>query len=167
MNAMGQAAQRQAEEHSAKYLTFVLGEEQYAISIMNVREIIGMQPITVLPQSPPHIKGVINLRGKVIAVVDLRTKLGMPENQYTEHTCTLVVEVQAAGRVVQVGLVVDAVSDVALFREDQIESSPELNPNSGDDISYVAGLAQSGQGTTIILDTDLLLVMDGAAVMAA
>src|SRR5918911_91584 len=85
-----------AHERSGKYLIFHLGEEEFGAQILKVREIIGLQDITVVPQTPSYVKGVINLRGKVIPVIDLRLKFGMPEVAYTQKTCIIVVHAQMA-----------------------------------------------------------------------
>ncbi len=91
-----------------KYPTFVLGEEEYGVEILKVREILGMMPITNVPRTPPFVKGVINLRGKVIPVIDLRLKFGMPEIEYAQETCVIVVEVDG----VPMGIIVDTVREV-------------------------------------------------------
>ena len=99
-------------DKEGKYLTFSLAGEEYGIGILKVKEIIGMMPITIVPQTPPYIKGVINLRGKVIPVIDLRFKFLMNAADYTERTCIIVVEITAAGRTILMGIVVDSVSEV-------------------------------------------------------
>ncbi|MGD9976299.1 MAG: chemotaxis protein CheW, partial [Desulfatirhabdiaceae bacterium] len=93
-----------------KYLTFTLGQEEYGIGIKKIREIIGLMPITAIPEMPAYIKGVINLRGRVIPVVDLRLRFSMPEIDYTERTCIVVVEMESADGHATIGIVVDAVS---------------------------------------------------------
>ncbi len=99
-------------DREGKYLTFSLADEEYGIGILKIREIIGMMSITSVPQTPPFVKGVINLRGKVIPVVDLRLRFGMQEIEYTESTCIIVVEIEGQAVTVQIGIVVDAVSEV-------------------------------------------------------
>src|ERR1700746_3849963 len=84
----------QADRRTGKYLTFQLAQEEFGISVLKVREIMGLQEITGVPQTPPHIKGVINLRGKVVPVIDLRLKFGMPAAEYTHRTCIIVTQVQ-------------------------------------------------------------------------
>ncbi|RLC07538.1 MAG: hypothetical protein DRH43_11590 [Deltaproteobacteria bacterium] len=119
---MGQAGMDVLQADSeGKYLTFVLDEEEYGISILKVKEIIGMMPITAVPRTPVFVKGVINLRGKVIPVVDLRLKFGMEEIDYTERTCIIVVEIAGESSHVLTGLVVDAVS------EEQAQGIEQIN----------------------------------------
>ena len=99
-------------EREGKYLTFTLAEEEYGIGILKIKEIIGMMPITTVPQTPEFVKGVINLRGKVIPVIDLRLRFGMGEIDYTERTCIIVVEIDGQAGTVLIGTVVDSVSEV-------------------------------------------------------
>jgi len=99
-------------EREGKYLTFTLASEDYGIGILKIKEIIGMMPITSVPQTPSFVKGVVNLRGKVIPVVDLRLKFGMPAIDYTERTCIIVVEISGQSGAIKIGIVVDAVSEV-------------------------------------------------------
>ena len=107
-----------------KYLTFALADEEYGISILKVKEIIGMMPITTVPQTPEFVKGVINLRGKVISVMDLRLKFGMDEIEYTERTCIIVVEIAgASNNTILIGIVVDSVSEVLNIKSDDTEDA--------------------------------------------
>ena len=99
-------------DREGKYLTFSLGEEEYGIGILRVKEIIGMMRITPIPQTPEYVKGVINLRGKVIPVIDLRVRFAMASASYTERTCIVVVEIDAATGRLHIGIVVDSVSEV-------------------------------------------------------
>ena len=101
------------EELHGKYLSFFLKGEEYAINISQIIEIIGMQAITQIPKTPESIKGVINLRGKIIPIMDLRVKFGMEEKQYDERTCTVVVEIEQDGETKQIGLIVDTVNEVS------------------------------------------------------
>ncbi len=95
-----------------KYLTFTLGGEEYGIGILKIKEIIGMMHVTTMPQTPDFVKGVINLRGKVIPVMDLRLRFGMAAMDYTERTCIIVVEIEGNGGTIQIGIVVESVSEV-------------------------------------------------------
>jgi purine-binding chemotaxis protein CheW len=137
---------------SGKYLTFKLAEEDYGISLLKVREIIGMMPITSVPRTPAHVKGVINLRGKVIPVTDLRLRFDMPETDYTDRTCIIVVEIQTADSTVQMGIVVDAVTEVLPVREDEIEPAPEFGASV--DTRYILGMANMEGAVKILLDID-------------
>lgn len=113
-------------DREGKYLTFSLAGEEYGIGILKVKEIIGMMPITTVPRTPPFVKGVINLRGKVIPVVDLRLKFGMEEMAYAERTCIIVVEIRGEGGSVLIGIVVDSVSEVLNIKGGDIEETPAL-----------------------------------------
>jgi purine-binding chemotaxis protein CheW len=135
-----------------KYLTFALGEEEYGLPVLRVREIIKMMDITVVPQVPPYVKGVINLRGKVIPVVDLRLKFNFPSIDYTERTSIIVVHVTLASGSMMMGIVVDAVSEVINIAADEIEATPEF----GDDMKtdYLQGLAKIKGKVKLLLDLD-------------
>src|SRR5438309_7255294 len=97
---------------AGKYLTFQLANEEFGIRVLKVREIMGLQEITAVPQTPAHVKGVINLRGKVIPVIDLRLKFGLPAAEYTQRTCIIVAQVQGEAGPIQMGVIVDGVSEV-------------------------------------------------------
>lgn len=138
-----------------KYLTFELAGEQYGIGILKIREIIGMMPVTPVPKTPSFVKGVINLRGKVIPVVDLRLKFGMEAAEYTDRTCIIVVEVKAQTGLITMGIVVDSVSEVLNIKEDQIAETPSFGTNV--DTEYILGIAKTGDGVKILLDIDKIL----------
>jgi purine-binding chemotaxis protein CheW len=144
-----------AREKEAKYLTFALAEEEYGIGILKVKEIIGMMQITSVPQTPVFVKGVINLRGKVIPVVDLRLKFGMPEINYTERTCIIVVEAEGERSDTQMGIVVDAVSEVLNIRAEDIEDTPKFGAALNTD--FIMGMAKTEGGVKILLDIDKVL----------
>lgn len=144
-----------------KYLTFALGNEEYGLEILKVREIIGMMDITPVPNVPSYVKGVINLRGKVIPVVGLRSKFGMESVGYTERTCIIVVDVQVEGRPMLVGIVVDAVSEVLNITKEEIENTPHFG--SGLDIEYIVGIAKIKGKVKILLDIDKVLRDGGLA----
>ncbi|MEJ5300822.1 MAG: chemotaxis protein CheW [Thermodesulforhabdaceae bacterium] len=141
-----------------KYLTFRLGEEEYGIEILKVKEIIGMMPITPIPQTPEYIKGVINLRGKVIPVIDLRLRFRMPEVPYTERTCIIVVEVKVANEPISIGIVVDAVSEVSQIKEEDIEATPSFGTSL--DTNYILGMAKTDNSVKILLDIDQVLTQE-------
>ena len=146
-----------------KYLTFVLGLEEYGIGIRKVKEIIGMLPITPVPRTPEHLKGVINLRGKVIPVVDLRVKFGMKEKEYSERTCIIVVEVRGSSGPVLMGIVVDAVSEVLNIRKSDIEDPPTFRGKG--DPGYILGLAKTGKTLKILLDIDRVFPHEGNSLL--
>ena len=143
------------KKREGKYLTFVLADEEYGISILTVREIIGMLPITSVPQTPSFVKGVINLRGKVIPILDLRTKFGMPSIDYTEKTSIIVVDVRAETGIIQIGVVVDHVSEVVNIRGDDIEDTPTFGTSL--DTSFILGMAKIGKSVKILLEIDRVL----------
>ncbi len=138
-----------------KYLTFTLANEDYGIGILKIKEIIGMMPITSVPQTPTFVKGVVNLRGKVIPVVDLRLKFGMPSIDYTERTCIIVVEISGQAGAVKIGIVVDAVSEVLSIKNEDIESTPTFGTRVNTD--YILGMAKMGGKVKILLDIDQVL----------
>ncbi len=135
---------------TGKYLTFMLAQESYGIGILRVKEIIGMMPITSVPQTPRFVKGVINLRGKVIPIIDLRLKFSMESAAYSEHTCIIVVEVDAGSGTVLIGIVVDAVSEVININEEEIEDSPSFGINLNTD--YILGMAKTNGDVKILLN---------------
>lgn len=143
------------EERSGKYLTFDLGAEEYGIPIIKVREINGMMAITKVPQTDEYVKGVINLRGKVIPVIDLRLKFGMEAADYTERTCIIVVEVQGEKGTISIGLVVDAVSEVNNIKGEEIEDPPKFGTSLSTD--YILGMAKKEDGVKILLDINRVL----------
>jgi len=118
------------DEREGKYLTFTLDKVEYGIGISKVSEIIGMIPVTSVPRTPDFVKGVINLRGKVIPVVDLRLRVGMEEIEYTERICIIVVEIAAGAGPVMIGIVVDAVSEVLNIKGEISRIHPRSEPSS-------------------------------------
>jgi purine-binding chemotaxis protein CheW len=146
-----------------KYLTFTLAEEEYGIGILKVKEIIGIMGITTVPQTPDYVKGVINLRGKVIPVVDLRLKFGMEAMEYTERTCIIVVEIEEDNRKIQMGIVVDAVSEVMNIKAGDIEDTP--NFGSRLNTEYILGMAKIGGKVKILLDIGNVLNSEGLSLM--
>jgi purine-binding chemotaxis protein CheW len=144
-----------AISREGKYLTFALADEEYGIGILKVREIIGIMPITTVPQTPEFVKGVINLRGKVIPVVALRRKFGMEEIEYTERTCIIVVEITGSSGAILMGIVVDSVSEVLNIKSDDIEDAPTFGASL--DTQYILGMAKVEGGVKILLDIDRVL----------
>ena len=151
---MDQAVKVMADREG-KYLTFSMAEEEYGIGILKIKEIIGMMPITTVPKTPEFVKGVINLRGKVIPVVDLRLRFGMEAIDYTERTCIIVVEIEGVSGTVMIGIVVDAVSEVLNINGDEIEDTPTFGAKL--DINYILGMAKMEGGVKILLDIDQVL----------
>ena len=150
-------------EKEGKYLTFVLNEEEYGIGILKIKEIIGMMPITSVPQTPEFVKGVINLRGKVIPVVDLRLRFGMTSIDYNDRTCIIVVGIEGQAGTVMIGIVVDAVSEVLNIKAEDIEDTPAFGTTL--DTDYILGMAKMEGGVKILLDIDQVLSGDEIAVL--
>ncbi len=154
-----EALQKQVDlpttDKEGKYLTFALGQEEFGLEILKVREIIGYMEITAVPQTPPHVKGVINLRGQVIPVVDLRLKFGMEEAEITEQSCIIVVEIDAGDRHFQTGIVVDHVQEVLDIAGEEIEDSPEFG--SSVNTEFILGMGKIGDTVKILLDIDKVL----------
>jgi purine-binding chemotaxis protein CheW len=142
-------------DREGKYLTFALAGEEYGIGILKVKEIIGIMTITPVPQTPGYIKGVINLRGKVIPVIDLRLKFNMESAAYTERTCIIVVEISNNEHKIMMGIVVDSVSEVLNIRQGEIADTPAFG--SRVDTAYILGMAKMGGGVKILLDIDRVL----------
>ena len=151
-------------EREGKYLTFSLAGEEYGIGILEIKEIIGMMPITSVPQTPEFVKGVINLRGKVIPVVDLRLRFGMASIDYDERTCIIVVEIGAAGLHVVIGIVVDSVSEVLNIKGDDIEDTPTFGTALNTD--YILGMAKMDGKVKILLDIAEVLGADDLTLLA-
>ncbi len=152
--AMNQAVKAIANREG-KYLTFSMGREEYGIGILKVKEIIGMMPVTSVPQTPGFVKGVINLRGKVIPVMNLRLKFGMEEIPQTDRTCIIVVETRKIRGAGLVGIVVDSVSEVLNIKSGEIEEPPVLGAELKAD--YILGMAKINGGVKILLDIDTIL----------
>jgi purine-binding chemotaxis protein CheW len=140
---------------AGKYLTFSLAGEEYGINILKIKEIIGMMPITSVPQTPQFVKGVINLRGKVIPVIDLRLKFGMEPMDYGERTCIVVVEVEGASSTILIGSVVDSVSEVLNIKQEDIEDPPSFGTRLNTEA--ILGMAKMDGDVKILLDIDMVL----------
>jgi purine-binding chemotaxis protein CheW len=138
---------------AGKYLTFDLAEEHYGLEIMRVQEIVGIMPVTRVPRMPEFVAGVVNLRGRVIPVVDLRLAFGLPGVETTDRTCIIVVRIEReSGASVVMGVIVDEVSDVAYLADDAIEETPEFT--SDVDTSFIKGVGRIEQRVLLLLDID-------------
>lgn len=157
MTAPGQATK--VDQRAGKYLTFGLGNEEFAIQVLKVREIMGVQEITAVPHMPGHVKGVINLRGKVIPVVDLRLKFGLPEVEYTQRTCIVVAQIHNVSEKALIGVIVDAVSEVLTLQSGEIEDTPDFG--GGVATPYLLGMAKIKSKVKILLDIDKVLAVEG------
>ncbi len=140
---------------AGKYLTFALGSEEYGLEILKVREIIGYMDITAVPQMPSYVKGVINLRGQVIPVIDLRAKFRMQTAEVTEETCIIVVEIHQSGRKFSTGIVVDHVQEVLDIEGEKIEEAPQFDSSVNTD--FILGIGKVGESVKILLDIDKVL----------
>ena len=140
---------------AGKYLTFKLNTEDYGIEILTVQEIIQMQQITKVPKVADYIRGVINLRGKVIPVVELRKKFGQESCEDTEETCIIVVQVETDDRPITMGIIIDAVKEVLQIEANQIEETPSLGANI--DTDFITGMGKVGDEVKILLDIDKVL----------
>lgn len=140
-----------------KFLSFKLGAEEYGVEILSVREIIGLLDITPLPQTPDYVKGVVNLRGKIIPVINLRTRFGLETVSYTDQTCIVVVEVTSAfdDESYHIGVIVDTVSEVLDITQSQIEPPPEFGNSVNAD--YVKGMGKLEHRVVILLDINKVL----------
>jgi purine-binding chemotaxis protein CheW len=152
-----------AHHREGKYLTFTLAGEEYGIGILKVKEIIGIITITAIPQTPSHVKGVINLRGKVIPVIDLRLKFGMPPLEYTERTCIIVIEVSQKVGYILIGILVDSVSEVLNIKGADIEDTPNFGTHLNTD--FILGMAKAGGAIKILLDIDRVMNADEVAAL--
>jgi purine-binding chemotaxis protein CheW len=143
------------DARSGKYLTFQLGNEEFGVRVLKVREIMGIQEITAVPQTPGHVKGVINLRGKVVPVIDLRLKFGLPSAEYTQRTCIIVTQVQGDAGLILIGVIVDGVSEVLNLASSDVEDTPDF----GEDVAaqYLLGMAKVKGKVKILLDIDKVL----------
>ena len=152
-----EAEKKESPTYEGQFLTFTLNSEEYGIEILKVREIIGVMDITTVPQTPEFMKGVINLRGTVIQVVDLRLKFSMQEEEHTQETCVIVVETNSS----QVGIMVDSVSEVLNIQNGEIEETPSFG--QGIDTDFIMGLGKVKERIIILLNIEQILsseVMD-------
>lgn len=157
---------------SQQYVTFSLGDELFGVEVTRAREILSITPVTKVPQTPDYLLGVINLRGQVVPVVDMRLKLGLPVSEETEDTCVIVVEVQVDGESIIVGALADAVREVLEIRSDHIEPAPRLGTRLKTD--FITGMGKVDEQFLILLNIDrvfsteeLAIVQDAGQVSAA
>jgi purine-binding chemotaxis protein CheW len=146
------------ETQGGRYLTFLIDNESYGLPIKKVKEIIGLMEITHIPKTRNYIKGVINLRGKIIPLMDFRLKFGMDEKAYNERTCIIVIEVDSTERQKLVGIVVDAVSDVVKIQKGDIEPPPDYNNKSEGDV--LIGIGKLKDKVILILNIEKILNYD-------
>ena len=149
------ATSAKVDERAGKYLTFLIGKEEFGVAVLKVREIMGILDITAVPQTPAYLKGVINLRGKVIPVVDLRLKFGLESIDYTQRTCIIVVQLQGSAGSLLMGIVVDEVSEVLTLASSDIENTPDFGANV--ETKYILGMAKVKGKVKILLDINEVL----------
>lgn len=160
MNETVEEQSADSEGLGTMFLTFVLGEESYGLPIQSVTEIIGLQEITTVPDVPPYIRGIINLRGKVIPVMDVRLRFGMEERDYDARTCIIVVQVKDTF----VGLVVDTVSEVTSISRDMISPTPSMGDPSSNDA--VESVGKVGEEIKLLLNVERLLYVESTDLAA-
>jgi purine-binding chemotaxis protein CheW len=139
----------------ARFLSFVLNAEEYCIEILRIKEIIAMPTLTAIPQTPPFIKGVLNLRGQIIPVIDLRLKFQMNQREYTDRTGIIIVELAVEGDKTYMGIVVDSIREVVNIPSEKITKTPYINARVKSD--FIHGIAETGDGIKIILDISKVL----------
>lgn len=140
---------------AGKYLTFRLAQEEYGLEILKVQEIIQMQRITRIPRAPQYVRGVINLRGRVVPVIDLRAKFGMERIEDTDKTCIVVAQIEAASRGVTMGLIIDEVREVVDIPAGDIQEPPSFE--SSIDTAFIMGIGKTGESVKILLSIDRIL----------
>lgn len=152
---MSEAIKEVGARLAGKYLTFRLADEEYGLEILKVQEIIQLQTVTRVPRTPGYVRGVINLRGKVIPVVDLRLKFGLEGAEDTDRTCIIVVQIRQGDSVVIMGIIIDEVREVLDIAGDNIEDAPDFG--SQIDTEFILGMGKIGQSVKILLDIDRVL----------
>lgn len=157
-NTNSEKVNEQGVIKSEKYLTFNLAGEQYGLEILKVKEIIGLMDITRVPRIPDFVRGVINLRGKVIPVIDLRKKFSMESTEDTEQTCIIVVDIFQEGTSLQMGIIVDSVSEVLDIQEDTIEETPTFG--TAVSTNFIKGIAKTKGGVKILLNIEEVLTTE-------
>lgn len=144
----------ETDTQHGRYLTFYLGEEVFGIEIRYVTEIVGIQEISVLPESPDYVKGVINLRGKIIPVTDMRLRINKKEVPYTDRTCIIVIDILDT----KAGLIVDQVEEVAVIADDSIVAPPDFH--TGCQNRFIGGIGKDGDNIRLLLDCEKLFKAD-------
>lgn len=148
---------------AGRYLTFALGEEAYGLEILKVQEIIGLLKVTSVPRTPDFVRGVVNLRGRVIPVIELRRKFGMEMKEDTERTCIIVVQIDGVQQQVTLGIIVDEVSEVLDIAEEQIEPPPSFGASV--DTNFMLGMAKTEDKVVMLLDIGKVLSDKEVAVL--
>ena len=157
---LGQDAAEE-DQDGVQYLTFLLNGEQYGLNILSVQEIRGWEQVTRVPNAPLYVKGVVNIRGNIVLVFDLRLRFGLPEEAYTKETVVIVVRAGKPGEERSMGLVVDAVSDVLVVKDESVSQTPEFG--AGVPTENIKGLVTDGEHMVMLLDLESLALNDGAS----
>jgi len=139
------------ETLKGRYLTLQVGKETFGIEIRYVIEIVGLQPVTEMPEMPEHIKGIINLRGKIIPIMDVRLRFKMPAKEYDDRTCIIIIDMNG----ITIGLIIDSVSDVLTINDDEIMKKPEMSAK--DDCGYVKNIGRINNKVILLIDCEKLL----------
>ena len=158
VQAEQQAVSRDAEQDQNQYLTFMLGGEMYAIAILNIKEIIEYGSLTTVPMMPEFIRGVINLRGSVVPVVDLSARFGKQGTGITRRTCIVIIEIRSEGELQDIGVVVDTVNEVLEIPAQEIEPTPAFGATIRAD--FIQGMGKINGKFVIILDVNHVLSVD-------
>ena len=158
-DAVIQEMSEQEDTQKGKFLTFTLGSESYGIEIKFVTEIIGIQPITEVPELPEYIRGIINLRGKIIPVMDVRLRFKKAFREYNDRTCVVVIDIED----VSIGLIVDSVSEVLSIQDSEIVAPPDMSKGGN---RYIKGIGKVGNDVKLILDCDKLLSKEETEVLS-
>lgn len=158
MSAKANSNEERRSGHSEKYLTFGLGDEDYGVEILKVKEIIGLMEITKVPRTPKFVRGVVNLRGKVIPIIDLRKKFDMDTVEDTEQTCIIVVEVSVDEIFIMMGIVVDRVSEVLDIEQKLVEDPPAFG--AAVSTNFIRGMAKTKDGVKILLNIEEVLTAE-------
>lgn len=148
-----------------QYLSFLLGEEEYGVNIMNVREILGYSGLTHVPMLPIFVRGVLNLRGHVVPVIDLGFRFNQKETEIGKTTCIIIIEIEAEGHVIDVGVMVDAVSEVVHFSSKDIEPPPKLGTSVKIKVNFIEGMGKRENSFLILLDIAQVLDFDDLALL--
>jgi len=154
----------ETDDRAGKYLTFKLAGEEYGLEILKVKEIIGIMDITKVPRTPNFVRGVINLRGKVIPVIDLRTKFGLEKMEDTDETCIIVVEIALNEIPMQTGILVDTVSEVLDIHGESIEDVPQFG--KGIETDFILGMAKSKGDVKILLNIEEVLTAEDLVMLS-
>ncbi len=153
--------EQSSEQGVQQYLTFMIGGEEYAVSLLKVREIVEYRPVTRIPRMPAWVRGVMNLRGNVVPVIDLAIKFGQAPNEVGKLTCIVIVEIELDGEGTVMGVITDTVSQVIELKREDIETPPAFGTRVR--VDYLLGMARSGSKFCLLLDTDAVLSVDELA----